>query len=366
MECSLTGFNGQRTDPVSGHSHLGNGYRAYTPVLGRFTVPDSWSPFGAGGINPYAYCAGDPVNRADPSGHFSLGQGIGIALGVLAGIGISFLTEGLALGPMLSLLANTVSDTIIGGVTEYAAQKIDGQRVNWGQIGIAAGVGVAVGLMNGIYTAGRAAARPLTKNDYFSITLGLDDEFRHPSILGITREHSIYPLELNEGMPEHIAYRFRDNAYGLRRLNIVAHRAEVNVEGARGRLQIGDGQYRAEDIYSLLLNQHVDLNDYDIIRFISCDSALDIAGDFAYITGKDTIGYRGPVTIQGRTSDFAHAAINEISQPHGRLNLKEMNRVFRQRYNTYAENMSAAERMNHNISFYHVAGEEEGFFPQAF
>ena len=36
-------------------THLGNGYRAYSPALRRFTCPDSESPFGGGGINPYVY-----------------------------------------------------------------------------------------------------------------------------------------------------------------------------------------------------------------------------------------------------------------------------------------------------------------------
>ncbi|MBH2079041.1 MAG: RHS repeat-associated core domain-containing protein [Pseudomonadales bacterium] len=66
---SLLGFNGERPDPVTGHYHLGSGYRQFNPVLMRFNSPDSWSPFGEGGLNAYAYCAGDPVNRADPSGH---------------------------------------------------------------------------------------------------------------------------------------------------------------------------------------------------------------------------------------------------------------------------------------------------------
>ncbi|WP_397457346.1 RHS repeat-associated core domain-containing protein, partial [Pseudomonas versuta] len=35
----------------------------------RFHSRDSLSPFGEGGLNGYAYCAGDPVNRIDPSGH---------------------------------------------------------------------------------------------------------------------------------------------------------------------------------------------------------------------------------------------------------------------------------------------------------
>lgn len=65
----LPGFNGERPDPFTGATHLGNGYRAYNPILMRFTSPDSESPFGVGGINPYAYCENDPVNFSDPSGH---------------------------------------------------------------------------------------------------------------------------------------------------------------------------------------------------------------------------------------------------------------------------------------------------------
>ncbi|VUS55795.1 hypothetical protein SB6415_00042 [Klebsiella pasteurii] len=66
---SLPGFNGERQDPLSGVTHLGNGYRAYSPALRRFTCPDSESPFRGGGINPYVYCDHDPVNNTDPSGH---------------------------------------------------------------------------------------------------------------------------------------------------------------------------------------------------------------------------------------------------------------------------------------------------------
>ncbi|VVM71876.1 RHS repeat-associated core domain-containing protein [Pseudomonas fluorescens] len=66
---SLLGFNGERPDSLTGYYLLGNGYRAFNPVLMRFNSPDSWSPFGAGGVNSYAYCSGDPVNRNDPSGH---------------------------------------------------------------------------------------------------------------------------------------------------------------------------------------------------------------------------------------------------------------------------------------------------------
>ncbi|RKS19858.1 RHS repeat-associated protein [Pseudomonas sp. WPR_5_2] len=65
----LLGFNGELPDPMTGHYHLGKGYRQFNPVLMRFNSPDSWSPFGEGGWNVYTYCGGDPVNRSDPTGH---------------------------------------------------------------------------------------------------------------------------------------------------------------------------------------------------------------------------------------------------------------------------------------------------------
>lgn len=70
-------FNGERFEPITAHYLLGNGYRAYNPVLHRFNSPDRASPFGQGGLNAYSYCAGDPVNRTDPSGHIAIGKPLG-------------------------------------------------------------------------------------------------------------------------------------------------------------------------------------------------------------------------------------------------------------------------------------------------
>jgi RHS repeat-associated protein len=69
---SLMGFNGERADSATGHYLLGNGHRAFNPVLMRFNRPDSLSPFGKGGLNGYAYCGGDPVNRRDPTGKWNV------------------------------------------------------------------------------------------------------------------------------------------------------------------------------------------------------------------------------------------------------------------------------------------------------
>lgn len=67
--CPSLRFNGELREWLSGNYLLGNGYRAYSPVLLRFISPDDLSPFGEGGVNAYAYCAGDPINSVDPTGH---------------------------------------------------------------------------------------------------------------------------------------------------------------------------------------------------------------------------------------------------------------------------------------------------------
>lgn len=73
--CRLA-FCGEHRDATSGVYHLGNGHRTYNPILMRFQSADALSPFGAGGINAYTYCAGDPVNRVDRNGTFSIPNSI--------------------------------------------------------------------------------------------------------------------------------------------------------------------------------------------------------------------------------------------------------------------------------------------------
>ena len=71
----VLGFNGEVREAHVGWYLLGNGYRAFNPGFMRFCSPDDRSPFGAGRINTYAYCGGDPVSFTDPTGHvFGLGR----------------------------------------------------------------------------------------------------------------------------------------------------------------------------------------------------------------------------------------------------------------------------------------------------
>lgn len=80
---SHTGFNGECVLKPLEYYALGAGHRLYSPSLMRFLSADLLSPFEKGGLNAYAYCAGDPVNRIDPTGQswYSLFKGIANRLG---------------------------------------------------------------------------------------------------------------------------------------------------------------------------------------------------------------------------------------------------------------------------------------------
>ena len=154
MNTYLMAFNGERADPIGGVYHLGNGYRAYYPQLRRFTTPDNYSPFDAGGINPYAYCAGDPFNRADPSGHFSWQTGLGIGLGLLGILGAIF-SAGTSIAASFSFSAALAeSSTLVADVTGIASIAIAQRhprasaRLGWASFAagmLSLGIGLAAG-----------------------------------------------------------------------------------------------------------------------------------------------------------------------------------------------------------------------------
>ena len=119
---SLLGFNGERADPLTGHYLLGNGYRAFNPLLMRFHSPDSMSPFARGGLNAYAYCGGNPVNNTDPTGHFPLGKiGILMVAGGGALVVLSFFDE----NETTAITAATIGSVIfLGGLVAISSARV--------------------------------------------------------------------------------------------------------------------------------------------------------------------------------------------------------------------------------------------------
>ncbi|WP_372501317.1 RHS repeat-associated core domain-containing protein [Tistrella mobilis] len=148
------GFDAERQDPATGMIHLGNGYRAYDPALMRFTTPDSWSPFGPGGINRYAYCAGDPINLADPTGHLSVSAWIGIGLGIL-GIIATVVTFGMAAAPVIA------AEGVIAGISAGASA-----------VGVIGGLGLAADI-TGIVSGALEEAAPQASAILGWVSMGL-------------------------------------------------------------------------------------------------------------------------------------------------------------------------------------------------
>lgn len=124
---SLLGFNGERRDPATGHYLLGNGYRAYNPVLMRFNSPDSLSPFDEGGLNAYGYVGGDPVGFVDPSGHITI-----VAIRAISKVGfLSFRKARIISKPVTSKLKQLVSQNDQSSVvTSTGATPFFGSAVN--------------------------------------------------------------------------------------------------------------------------------------------------------------------------------------------------------------------------------------------
>ncbi len=104
------GFNGDRSDSVTGYQFLGKGYRAYNPVLGRFMQYDNnQSPYEKGGINGYIFAANNPIMKFDPSGENpEVYFGIGLTISFL-GIMLSLFTFGTTLAALPSIITATVA-----------------------------------------------------------------------------------------------------------------------------------------------------------------------------------------------------------------------------------------------------------------
>ncbi|WP_426575511.1 RHS repeat-associated core domain-containing protein (plasmid) [Xenorhabdus stockiae] len=162
----LPAYNGERLDPIGGDYHLGNGYRAYNPVLMRFTAPDSLSPFGAGGINSYAYCLGDPINRTDPSGHMSVGGIFGLifgTIGLLFGIitAIPSLGASLGLGTVITGVGLAADATGIASSATEDSNPHASAALGWVSMGL--GIISLVGGVTGIVQGVRKAVTRLSE-----------------------------------------------------------------------------------------------------------------------------------------------------------------------------------------------------------
>lgn len=160
-------FNGELLDAASGLYLLGpRNHRPYSPALGMFIAPDALSPFLDGGLNGLAYCQGDPVNRADPTGGFWKWIMAGIAVvaavasfGAMAVVGV---TASAVIGATISTMAATV---------EVTAALVEDEKMKeiLGYVGI--GLTVA-GVVTTLPAIAKAGTQMASKAKHFLQRLG--------------------------------------------------------------------------------------------------------------------------------------------------------------------------------------------------
>lgn len=168
-------FNGERLDAGSGCYLLGPGHhRPYSPTLGLFLAPDRAGPFGAGGLNTLSYCAGDPINRRDPSGHFWkwIVAAVGLVVGAAA-VSLSFGTAAPAFGVLaaggLGALNASGAAAIAGvglGVAGMAVEAAAFGALLAGDAktaGILGWVGLGLGVAGAAPALGKAALKGATQ-----------------------------------------------------------------------------------------------------------------------------------------------------------------------------------------------------------
>ncbi|MHA6196301.1 RHS repeat-associated core domain-containing protein [Pseudomonas wadenswilerensis] len=136
------GFNGEFEE--HGGIYLLGSYRAYNPVLMRFHNPDTFSPFGKGGLNAYGYCLGDPVNHVDPTGHLPWWgmTALGLAAPALGVAGVALMSQAalgaIAVSTKVATALSAATIVIEGG----ALLKPEGRSRN-----AMAWAGLAMGVM---------------------------------------------------------------------------------------------------------------------------------------------------------------------------------------------------------------------------
>jgi RHS repeat-associated protein len=158
-------FNGEVRDEVSGWYLLGQGYRAYNPGLMRFHSPDSLSPFGSGGVNPYTYCLGNPIAMRDPTGHESIGWS--------------------------GRLRRPDEDTTPGlgsggaGIDGWVGVALGALFVVWGVVSLVGSAGTAAPLSLALMAAGTGLAAGSTAASAVAAVNGDEDAARWGMYLGI-------------------------------------------------------------------------------------------------------------------------------------------------------------------------------------
>ena len=166
--------------------------RYYSPEICRFISPDSieyLDPQSIDGLNLYAYCGNDPVNKYDPSGNFAISTFlIGLAVTSLVSWGLSKIFGAQIAGGIGSIASGGTA--ISTGISLMA----------FGPWGIVAGIALmAVGTATAVFGTNEIAAG-ITGTNYIQSWSGMSDGLYNGLNIGLNIASSIGSIASNLGM----------------------------------------------------------------------------------------------------------------------------------------------------------------------
>ena len=141
-------YRGYYFDADTGLYYLNARY--YNPEWRRFISPDDTSyldPETPNGLNLYVYCNNDPVNYADPSGHFTLPNWAKWIIGGVA-FATAFTITAVTGGALIPMLVHMGASILMGGLIQGGINVVQGGNF-W--------EGFADGAANGALTGGMLA-----------------------------------------------------------------------------------------------------------------------------------------------------------------------------------------------------------------
>ncbi|MBF8774199.1 RHS repeat-associated core domain-containing protein [Pseudomonas fulva] len=288
------GFKGEVIYPRDFY-YLGN-YRAYDPDTMTFCSPDDASPFGIGGPATYAFCAGDPINYHDPSGHARVSH-----LSAVVAPPIMTTREfriAVAVGSILTApigggaLATTLG--VVSGGLELASVLVEDSDPQLAStlnvLSFGTGLGsVAAGLSGASRLTGAASRSLVGTRTVADKTMAgvsgyryIDDQLR----------------------------LFEDTHKGAKRLVVELHGAADDTGKALGKVVTSEGDLDAREFMQYLSKKGVNFDDYDKIKMHTCYSAShynnfgdSFGKDLARATKKEVKGYQGPMNLSGQLGD---------------------------------------------------------------
>ncbi|MBX8554625.1 hypothetical protein K5D43_09030 [Pseudomonas cichorii] len=321
---SWLGFNGEPIDRPTGTYHLGNGVRVYNSAIQTFQTPDSFSPFGRGGLNGYAYCSNDPVNFSDPDGHAEIVRQYSVVShGAFVEDPIVRASMDLALGVTLAVATGGTStafgiatlglEIVSGsfGVAAAALAERDPHTANildWVSFGTST-IGnvfdVADMIKVGRYATGSLSGIAINAERRAVVALNTtsDTTEKFVTMSGTMRSLTQIDGEL---------YTFVDTYKAKDRLNIAVHGKDLNIIeekllNSSSSVILNNAEHSAADVLRMLNDKGVDPTLYDNIRLLVCFSgnggSNSFAAQFRSLVNRPTKGFIGPVTMtRGSTS----------------------------------------------------------------